>query len=201
MHTRTWQEQWDDLAMGKPMTGLCLLEFARSHHLTLANILHPHKLSRTATWHSPNGQVHNQIDFILTLQCANTRMFPGADISSNHDLVLATFKLRLKARCCLKCPCIWCLTSRLQYVRLNGLLSTAIRTNTGAPQGTVLAPFLFALYTDDCRSTYESCPVVIFADDTDLVGKISNDEGAVYHKQIENFVNWCDKNYSYLNVA
>ena len=33
------------------------------------------------------------------------------------------------------------LTSRLQYVRLNGLLSSAISTNTGAPQGTILAPF------------------------------------------------------------
>ena len=52
------------------------------------------------------------------------------------------------------------LTSRLQYVRLNGLLSSAISTNIGAPQGTALAPFLFALYTDDCRSIEESCPLV-----------------------------------------
>ena len=54
------------------------------------------------------------------------------------------------------------------------------------PQGTVLAPFLFALYTADCRSTDGSCPVVKFADDTELVGKISIDEDALYHKQIEN---------------
>ncbi|WP_419631026.1 reverse transcriptase domain-containing protein, partial [Thiolapillus sp.] len=93
------------------------------------------------------------------------------------------------------------LTNRLQYVRLNGVLSSVICTNTGAPQGTVLAPFLFSLYTADCRSTDESCPLVKFADDTELVGKISNDEDALYHKQIENFVNWCDKNYLYLNVS
>ena len=93
------------------------------------------------------------------------------------------------------------LTSSLQYVRLNGLLSSAISTNTGVPQGTVLAPFLFALYTADCRSTDESCPLVKFADDTELVGKISNDEDAKYYKQIENFVNWCDKNYLYLKVS
>ena len=31
--------------------------------------------------------------------------------------------------------------------------------------------------------------------------KISYDEDAIYHKQIENFVNWCDKNYLYLNVS
>ena len=85
------------------------------------------------------------------------------------------------------------LTRRLQYVRLNGLLSSAISTNTGERQGTVLAPFLFALYTADCRSTDESCPLVKFADDRELVGKISNNEDALYHKQIENFVNSCDK--------
>ena len=90
---------------------------------------------------------------------------------------------------------------RLQYVRLNGLLSSAISTNTGAPQATVLAPFLFSLYTADCRSTDELCPLVKFADDTELVGQISNDEDALYHKQIENVVNWCDKNYLYLNVS
>ena len=97
------------------------------------------------------------------------------------------------------------LTSRLQYIRLNGLLSSAITsinnsTNTGTPQGTVLAPFLFALYTADCRSTEEPCPLVKFAN-TELVGKISNDEDAVYHKQTENFVKWCDKNYLCLNVS
>ena len=60
---------------------------------------------------------------------------------------------------------------------------------------------MFSLYTADCRSTDESCPVVKFADDTELVGKISNVEDAIYHKQIENFVNWCNKNYLYLNVS
>ena len=60
---------------------------------------------------------------------------------------------------------------------------------------------MFALYTADCRSTDESCPLVKFADDTALVGNISNDEDAIYHKQVEDFVNWCDKNYLYLNVS
>ena len=60
---------------------------------------------------------------------------------------------------------------------------------------------MFALYTVDCRSTDESCPVVKFAGDTELFGQISNDEDAIYHKQTENFVNWWDKNYLYLNVS
>ena len=70
------------------------------------------------------------------------------------------------------------LTNRLQYVQLNGVLSSVICTNTGASQGTVLAPFLFSLYTADCRSTDESCPLVKFADDTELAGKVSNDKDA-----------------------
>ena len=84
--------------------GLRLLEFAKSHKLTIANTLYPHKKSRTTTWHSPNGKVHNQIDFILTPQRfkssinkANTRTYPGADIGSDHDLVMTTIKLKLKA--------------------------------------------------------------------------------------------------------
>ena len=64
-----------------------------------------HENIKSATWHSPNGQTHNQIDFILVPQRfkssvnkANTRTFPGADIGSDHDLVLSTIKLKLKAK-------------------------------------------------------------------------------------------------------
>ena len=81
------------------------------------------------------------------------------------------------------------------------VLSSVICTNTSASQGIVLAPFLFWFYTADCRSTDESCPLAKFADDTELVSKISNDEDALYHKQTENSVNWCDKNYFYPNVS
>ena len=60
---------------------------------------------------------------------------------------------------------------------------------------------MFALYTADCRSIDELCPLVKFADDTELVGKISNDEDALYHKQIKKKVIWYDKKYFYLNVS
>ena len=45
--------------------GLRLLEFARSHHLTLANTLHPHKLSRTATWHYDTRYTIHDIFIVL----------------------------------------------------------------------------------------------------------------------------------------
>ena len=75
------------------------LDFAKSHRLTLANTLNPDKLSRTATRHAPDGRVHNQTYFILTFNASspaatnsNTRSIPGANIGSDHDLVLTTIE-------------------------------------------------------------------------------------------------------------
>ena len=45
--------------------GLRLLEFATFNDLILANTFGHHKTTRRWTWHSPNGQHHNQINYIL----------------------------------------------------------------------------------------------------------------------------------------
>ena len=93
--------------------GWRLLGFKKSHRLTLTNTLHPHMLSRTATSHGPNGQVHKlRMDFILTpqqrfkssLNKANTRSFLGANAGSDHDLFFATIKLKPKTKHFMKGP-------------------------------------------------------------------------------------------------
>ena len=104
-----------------------------------------------------------------------------------------------------KCLLSWILnylTNRTQYVRLsrNGTISRCLQSNTGAPQGTVLAPFLFTLYTSDCRSTESSCPLIKFADDTAMLGLITNDNDTVFQQQLLKFVNYCDANFLELNV-
>ena len=55
------------------------------------------------TWHHPNGINQGQIDYILvqnrfksSIFTGRTRTFPKPDIGSPHDLVLMTFKLRLR---------------------------------------------------------------------------------------------------------
>ena len=51
------------------------------------------------------------------------------------------------------------LTGRPQYVRLQNCVSDKVVSNTGAPQGTVLSPFLFTLFTSDfnyCPATFRS---------------------------------------------
>ena len=53
------------------------------------------------TWRSPDGQHQNQINYILcsqrwrsSIQSAKTR--PGADCGSDHELLIAKFRLKLK---------------------------------------------------------------------------------------------------------
>ena len=58
--------------------GLRRPKFAIFHDLVLANTFGHHKASRRWTWHSPNGQHHNQIDYVLVSpirseQCQNTK--------------------------------------------------------------------------------------------------------------------------------
>ncbi|XP_076443957.1 uncharacterized protein LOC143282244 [Babylonia areolata] len=100
-----WAGTVGQYGTGDTDRGLRLLEFACSQRLTIANTLYPHKLSRRTTWHAPNGRTHNQIDFVLTprrfkssINRAKTRTYPGADIGSDHDLVLLTMKMKLKKK-------------------------------------------------------------------------------------------------------
>jgi hypothetical protein len=52
------------------------------------------------------------------------------------------------------------LTDRSQYVRFNSATSESLTMNTGAPQGCVLSPILFTLYTSDCRAQDNRCKIV-----------------------------------------
>ena len=84
--------------------GLRLLDFATYNNLVLANTLGNHKPYRSWTWHSPDGTYHNQIVYILVkklfrsgiTKTARTRTFPGADVGSDHDMVMMIFQTRLK---------------------------------------------------------------------------------------------------------
>ena len=53
---------------------LRLLELATFNDLVLANTFGNHKASRRWTWHSPNGQHHSQIDYILVKKCFRSRV-------------------------------------------------------------------------------------------------------------------------------
>ena len=81
--------------------GQRLTEFCQENALVIANTLFQQHKRRLYTWISPDGQYRNQIDYILcsqrcrsSIQSAKTR--PGADCGSDHELLIAKFRLKLK---------------------------------------------------------------------------------------------------------
>ena len=57
-----------------------------------------------------------------------------------------------------------------------------------------MSPFLFSLYTLDCRPTHEANIILKFADDTIMVGRITSNNEAAYRTEVENLVSWSREN-------
>ena len=76
-------------------------EFHQENSMVTANTLFQQQQRRLYTWTSSDGQYRNQTDYILcsqrwrsSVQSAKTRL--GADCGSDHELLTAKFRLKLK---------------------------------------------------------------------------------------------------------
>ena len=83
--------------------GQRLIEFCQENALVIANTLFQQHKRRLYTWTSPDGQHQNQIDYILCSQrwrssilAKKKKTRPGADCGSDHELLIAKFRLKLK---------------------------------------------------------------------------------------------------------
>uniref|UniRef100_A0A8C7KSN5 Reverse transcriptase domain-containing protein n=1 Tax=Oncorhynchus kisutch TaxID=8019 RepID=A0A8C7KSN5_ONCKI len=91
------------------------------------------------------------------------------------------------------------LTGRPQVVRVGNNISTPLILNTGAPQGCVLSPLLYSLFTHDCVATHASNSIK-FADDITVVGLITNNNETAYREEVRALGVWCQENNLTLNV-
>ena len=85
----------------KNEAGKRLIDFCQENALVIANTFFQQQKRRLYTWTSSDVQHQNQIDYILcsqrwrsSTQSAKTR--PGADCGSDHELLIAKFRLKLK---------------------------------------------------------------------------------------------------------
>ncbi len=78
--------------------------------------------------------------------------------------------------------------------------SSPLILNTGAPQGCVLSPLLYSLYTHDCTATHSSNVIVKFADDTTVIGLITDNDETAYREEVSTLTKWCQENHLSLNI-
>jgi hypothetical protein len=76
--------------------------------------------------------------------------------------------------------------------------------NKEAPQECVLSPPLYSLFTHDCTARHDSIitinTVIKFADDTTVVGLITNNDETAYREEVRDLAMWCQDNNFSLNV-
>uniref|UniRef100_A0A0B7BTK3 Endonuclease/exonuclease/phosphatase domain-containing protein n=1 Tax=Arion vulgaris TaxID=1028688 RepID=A0A0B7BTK3_9EUPU len=81
--------------------GTKLIEFCLENNISITNTLSRQHPRRLYTWTSLDGNTRNQIDYILVQRrwitgILSVKTLPGADCDSDHKLLVAEFKLRLK---------------------------------------------------------------------------------------------------------
>ena len=76
------------------------------------------------------------------------------------------------------------LTQRQQIVEFDGLLSKSLKIKTGVPQGWVLGPFLFLIYTNNLPVNTNLFKTNMYADDTTLFCDINNIQ------DLTNYIEW-----------
>ena len=75
--------------------GQRLIEFCQENVLVIANPVFQQHKRRFYTWTLPDGQHRNQTDYILC-SSMSVKTRPAADCGSDHELLIAKFRLKLK---------------------------------------------------------------------------------------------------------
>jgi len=162
----------------------------------------------------------NETDLRKLFQKLKERKAPGPDELTSSSYVRLLFidyssafntnlpaKLHHKLINTLRFPptiCDWLLDfslDREQYVKVGNMKSSSLKISTGTPQGCVLSPTLYSLFTFDCGAIDDKNMVIKFADDTTICGFIKNGDECSYRAQIDHTIDWCSQNNLTLNVS
>ncbi len=131
------------------------------------------------------------------------REFTAIIITAVYITPQATLVAKLQTLGLNRSLCSWILdflTGRSQVVRMGNNTSSPLILNTGAPQGCVLSPLLYSLYTHDCTATHSSNVIVKFADDTTVIGLITDNDETAYREEVSTLTKWCQENHLSLNI-
>ncbi len=227
----TCMNDWRPVAL-TPIFSKCFEKLIREH---ICSVL-PASLDPLQFAYRSNRSTDDAIAFTLHtalshLENKNTyvRMLFVDYSSAFNTIVPATLVAKLQTLGLNRslCSCILdFLTGRGQVVRMGNNTSSPLILNTGAPQGCVLRPLLYSLYTHDCTATHSSNVIVKFADDTTvidryislliipcmivyvtnnkepwtLIGLITDNDETAYREEVSTLTKWCQENHLSLNI-
>ncbi|KAI3356667.1 hypothetical protein L3Q82_003302 [Scortum barcoo] len=94
------------------------------------------------------------------------------------------------------------LTNRPQVVRIGDNTSSTLVLSTGTPQGCVLSPALFTLFTSDCSAIHSTNTIVKVCRRHHHSGPhISDNDETHYREEIQHLTQWCSNNNLVLNTS
>lgn len=99
------------------------------------------------------------------------------------------------------------LSGRLQFVSIDGALSSFKPLSTGVPQGSILGPLLFLVYINDIFRATTKFKVTCYADDTTLSANVEDfisangDVSAKLNQELSKISDWLLVNKLSLNVS
>ena len=79
--------------------------------------------------------------------------------------------------------------------------SAMLIINTRAPHGCVLSPLLYSLFTHDCVTKHNSNTIIKFADNTTVVGLITDNDETAYREEVRDLAVWCQNSNLSLNLS
>ncbi|KAF0044753.1 hypothetical protein F2P81_003911 [Scophthalmus maximus] len=80
-------------------------------------------------------------------------------------------------------------------------ICTGLFDRTVADKGCVLSPLLYSLFTHDCMATQSSNTIAKFADNTTVIGLITDGDEAAYREEVRILTSWCQDNNLHLHVS
>ncbi len=181
----TCLNDWRPVAL-TPIFSKCFEKLVREH---ICSVL-PASLDPLQFAYRSNRSTDDAIAFTLHtalshLENKNTYVrMQFVDYSSAFNTIVpATLVAKLQTLGLNRSLCSWILdflTGRSQVVRMGNNTSSPLILNTGAPQGCILSPLLYSLYTHECTATHSSNVIVKFADDTTVIGLITDNDETVF---------------------
>ena len=129
--------------------------------------------------HTALSHLDNRDTYVRMLFIDSSAAF-NSIVPSKHILMLRALGLNPTL-------CKWVLdflTGLPQVVKVGNNTYTSLILNTGAQQGCVFSSLLYSLFTHDCVATHASNSIIKFADNTTVVGLITNNGETAYREEV-----------------